>query len=51
MAIALGLIGLFASMDSNTWVVIMMMVHLTIYELSMGAFVVVYIAQVAEERA
>ena len=51
MAIALGLIGLFAQMNLNTWVVIMMMIHLTIYQLSMGTYMFVYVAQVAEERA
>ena len=51
MAIALGLIGYFASRNMNTLVVIAMMVHLTIYQLSMGTFLFVYVAQVAEERA
>ena len=51
MAIALSLIGFFASKNMNTLVVIAMMVHLTIYQLSMGTFLFVYVAQVAEERA
>ena len=51
MAIALSLIGFFASREENTLVVIAMMVHLTIYQLSMGTFLFVYVAQVAEERA
>ena len=51
MSIALCAIGIVAYKELNTLVVIFMMVHLTIYQLSMGTYMYVYVAQVAEERA
>ena len=51
MSIALCGIGIVAYKELNTLVVIFMMVHLTIYQLSMGTYMYVYVAQVAEERA
>ena len=51
MSLALCAIGIVAYKELNTLVVIFMMVHLTIYQLSMGTYMYVYVAQVAEERA
>ena len=51
MSIALCAIGIFAYKELNTLVVVGMMVHLAIYQLSMGTYMFVYVVQVAEERA
>ena len=51
MSIALCAIGIFAYKELNTLVVVGMMIHLAIYQLSMGTYMFVYVVQVAEERA
>ena len=51
MSIALCAIGIFAYKEMDNLVVVGMMVHLFIYQLSMGTYMFVYVVQVAEERA
>ena len=51
MGVLLFLIGLFAMLNQNNWVVICMMADLFIYQITLGSFTWVYVGQVAEEKA
>ena len=50
MAVALGLIGVFAKLGMNTALIVMTSVDLAIYQLTIGYFLV-YVGIVSEERA